>query len=143
MPGPDITTHDRKTCAPLRLPLTDEVGEALIDYLQSGRPETRHREVFLKARSPFAPFDDNDHLHHIVKHWRQLAGIKFRSRQRQGLHSLRHTRATQLLHNETPFHLISEILGHTRTASTLIYAKAAVEALREAALDTEERRHAD
>ncbi len=130
-----------KTRAPLQLPLTEEVGEALIDYLRSGRPQTDRREVFLKLNPPFAPFSESNHLYHIVTHWRKLAGIEFRSKRRRGLHSLRHTLATQLLQAQTPFHVISEILGHATTASTLIYAKADVEALRSAALDTEEVAH--
>jgi site-specific recombinase XerD len=127
-----------KTRTPLQLPLTEEVGEALIDYLRSGRPQTDRREVFLKLNPPFAPFSENNHLYQIPTHWRTLAGIEFQSKRRCGLHSLRHTLATQLLRAETPFHVISEILGHATTASTLIYAKADVEALRSAALDTEE-----
>jgi len=138
-----IEITQSKTCAPLCLPLTEEIGEALIDYLRSGRPKTEHREVFLKLRSPFVPFSENSHLHHIVTYWRELAGIRFRSDQRHGLHSLRHTFATQLLQKQTPIHVISEILGHSTTASTLIYAKADTEALRGAALDTEELRHVD
>ncbi len=130
-----------KTGTPLQLPLTEEVGEALIDYLKSGRPQTNYREVFLTLNPPFAPFAENNNLYHIVTYWRQLAGIQFRSPQHGGLHSLRHTLATQLLRAETPFHVISEILGHATTASTLIYAKADVEALRGAALDTEEVDH--
>lgn len=130
-----------KTLAPLCLPLPEEVGEALIDYLKSGRPQTEHREVFLTLIPPFLPFTDTDNLHRIVKRWKDLAGIHFRSKQRSGLHSLRHTLATKLLREHTPFHVISEILGHTTTASTLIYAKADVEALRSAALDTEEVPH--
>jgi integrase len=122
-----------KTGTPLQLPLTEEVGEALIDY-----PQTNYREVFLTLNPPFAPFAEYNNLYHIVTYWRQLAGIQFRSAQHGGLHSLRHTLATQLLRAETPFHVISEILGHATTASTLIYAKADVEALRGAALDTEE-----
>jgi site-specific recombinase XerC len=51
--------------------------------------------------------------------------------------------ATELLRAETPFHVISEILGHATTASTLIYAKADVESLRSAALDTEEMAHGE
>jgi len=137
----DITQS--KTLAPLCLPLTEEVGDALIDYLKSGRPQTEHREVFLKLNPPFAPFSENTHLYHIVKYWKQLAGIQFPTQQHQGLHSLRHTLATQLLQAETPFHVISEILGHTTMKSTLIYAKADVETLRGAALDTEELHHDD
>jgi site-specific recombinase XerD len=138
-----IEITQSKTLAPLCLPLTEEVGEALIDYLRSGRPHTHHREVFLKLKSPFVPFSENNHLYHIVTYWRQLAGVHFRIPQRHGLHSLRHTLATRLLREQTRVHVISEILGHATTASTLIYAKADVEALRSAALDPEEVPHVE
>jgi len=137
-----IEITQAKTGAPLTQPLTSEVGEALIDYLKSGRPQTTHREVFLKVNPPFGPFGDSDSLHHIVKYWRQLAGITFRSPQRRGLHSLRHTLATRLLEKSTPLPTIAEILGHTSLESTRIYAKADVEALRSVALDPEEVNHA-
>jgi site-specific recombinase XerD len=131
-----------KTGTPLTLPLTNEVGEALIDYLKSGRPQSAHREVFLKVNPPFDPFGDNDNLYHIVQYWRRLAGIAFRTPQKRGLHSLRHTLATRLLEKGTPFTTIAGILGHTSLESTRIYAKADVEALRNVALDPEEVKHA-
>lgn len=138
-----IEITQSKTLAPLCLPLTEEVGESLIDYLKSGRPQTDQREVFLTLTPPFVPFSETNNLHGIVKHWKDLAGIRFRTKQRHGLHSLRHTLATKLLGEQTPFHVISEILGHATTASTLIYAKTDVEALRTAALNTEEVRHVE
>lgn len=138
-----IEITQSKTGGPLCLPMSEEIGEALIDYLRSGRPRTAHREVFLRARLPFTPIAEDSRLHHVVDHWRELAGIRFRTRQRSGLHSLRHTLATQLLRKETPLHLISDILGHATAASTMIYAKADVESLRGAALDTEEVRHGE
>jgi len=131
-----------KTGLPLRLPLTSEVGEALIDYLKSGRPQSAHREIFLKANPPFDPFAGNN-LHHVVKYWRLLAGIRFRTPQKRGFHSLRHTLATRLLQNGTPLTTIAEILGHTSLESTRIYAKADVETLRSVALDPEEVNHAE
>src|SRR5437879_9569307 len=94
-----IEITQSKTDGPLRLPLTNEVGEALIDYLKSGRPQTAHREVFLKANPPFDPFKGTN-LHHIVTYWRLLGGIRFRTAQKRGIHSLRHTLATQLLRRE-------------------------------------------
>ena len=136
-----IEITQAKTGTPLTLSLTSEVGEALIDYLKSGRPQTTHREVFLRVTPPFDPFRDNDSLHHIIKYWRQLAGITFRSPQKQGLHSLRHTIATRLLEKGTALPTIAEILGHTSLESTRIYAKADVEALRGVALDLEEVNH--
>ena len=127
-----------KTGAPLHLPISEEVGEALIDYLRFGRPDTEYREVFLKHKRPIEPFDGDSRLHNVINRWRRLAGIRFVARQHHGLHSLRHTLATKLLREQTPIHVISEILGHASTASTLIYAKADTETLRGAALNTEE-----
>jgi len=137
-----IEVEQSKTGTPLRLPLTSEVGEALIDYLKSGRPQSAHREVFLKVKPPFDPFTGNN-LHHIVKYWRLLAGIRFRTPQKRGFHSLRHTLATRLLQKGTPLTTIAEILGHTSLESTRIYAKADVETLRSVALDPEEVNHAE
>jgi len=137
-----IEVTQSKTGTPLRLPLTSEVGEALIDYLKSARPQTAHREVFLKANPPFDPFRGNN-LHHIVTYWRLLGGVRFRTAQRHGIHSLRHTLATRLLEKGTPLTTIAEILGHTSLESTRIYAKANVEALRSVALDPEEMNHAE
>lgn len=136
-----IEVTQSKTATPLTLPLTSEVGDALIDYLKSGRPQTTHREVFLKVNPPFDPFAGNN-LHHIVTYWRLLAGIRFRTPQKRGAHSLRHTLATRLLEKGTPFTTIAEILGHSSLESTRIYAKADVEALRSVALDPEEVTHA-
>lgn len=130
-----------KTGRPLCLPLPDEVGKALIDYLRNGRPQTGHREVFLRLRPPFAPFRQSFHLSSLLSFWRERAGIRFHTEQRHGLHSLRHTLATQLLQQDTPFPVIADILGHATTTTTLIYAKADVEGLRRAALDIEEVRH--
>jgi site-specific recombinase XerD len=137
-----IEIEQSKTGAPLVLPLSEEVGSALIDYLRAGRPAVAHRQVFLGLTPPFDPFCERDHLYRVVSHWRQLAGIEFRTRQRQGLHSLRHTLATRLLQAETPFHVISAVLGHASPATTFIYAKADVETLRIAALNPEELHHA-
>jgi integrase len=95
-----IEVTQSKTGTPLRLPLTSEMGDALIDYLKSGRPQTTHREVFLKVNPPFDPFTGNN-LHHIVTYWRLLAGIRFRTPQRRGAHSLRHYAACGIVDTRT------------------------------------------
>ena len=136
-----ITFTQIKTGMPLRLPLTDEMGNALISYIKSVRPKTQYREVFLRLKPPFKPFSKNVHLHHIVQYWRELAGIHFKSPQRHGLHSLRHSLATHLLEDDVPFSLIANILGHASMTSTMIYAKASVELLRQVALSIQEVGH--
>lgn len=137
-----ITFTQDKTARELRLPLTDEVGGALIDYIKSARPQTPYREVFLCLKPPIRPFSENSRLHHIVRYWQALAGIQFKHPQRHGLHSLRHSLATHLLEDDVPFAVISNILGHASMRSTMIYAKASVESLREVALPVQEVRHA-
>jgi integrase len=137
-----IEVVQSKTSEPLSLPLTEEVGGALIEYLKGGRPQVEHREVFLKANSPFDPFPEGDSLYHIVSYWRQLAGVKFQTPRKRGVHSLRHSLAARLLELGTPFPTIADILGHSSLESTRIYAKADVEALRSVALDLEEVTHA-
>jgi site-specific recombinase XerD len=132
-----IEMTQTKTGAPLTLPLTEEVGGALIDYLQHGRPVTPHREVFLRLKAPVEPFSGNDNLHHILTFYRQRAGIVLPAQARSGLHSLRHTVATRLLEAGTPLETIAGILGHLSLESTQIYAKVDIEALRRAALDPE------
>lgn len=129
-----------KTKNPLCLPLTNEVGNALIDYIQFVRPVTNCREVFLRLKPPFIPFS-NHALYAIISYWREMAGIKFKSRQRKGLQSLRHSLATYLLEDNTPFAVIADILGHTSINTTMIYAKTSVEILRQVALSIKEVGH--
>jgi site-specific recombinase XerD len=132
-----IAMTQAKTGVPLTLPLGEEVGRALIDYLQHGRPVTHHREVFLRLKAPIEPFGRDDNLHHILTFYRQRAGIALPAQARKGLHSLRHTLATRLLEAGTPLETIATILGHLSPESTRIYAKVDLEALRRAALDPE------
>ena len=136
-----ISIVQSKTQQALTLPLMEEVGNALIDYIQFGRPKTHYRQVFLRLSPDAVPFGKDTHLYQVVKYWKDLAGIKFRSKQHQGLHSLRHSLATYLLEAGTPFPVISNILGHRSVNSTMIYAKASVEMLREVALPIKEVGH--
>ena len=51
-----IAIVQHKTGRPLSLPLLDDVGWAIIDYLKHGRPETACPKVFVKHRHPFDTF---------------------------------------------------------------------------------------
>ena len=126
-----------KTGTSHSLPLTEEVGQALIDYLQHGRPETQHREIFLTAHAPIRPFAAHA-LYHIITDWRLRAGVELPPPSRHGLHSLRHSVATRLLEAGTPLDTIASALGHLSPETTRDYTKVDIDALRSAALDPEE-----
>lgn len=135
-----ISITQVKTKTPLCLPLTNEVGNALIDYIKFARPKTSFRQVFIRLTLPFIPLSKSS-LYNIVQYWREIADIQFRCQQHHGLHSLRHSLATYLLEDNTPFSLIADILGHASMNTTMVYAKSSVEILRQVALSIKEMNH--
>lgn len=48
----------QKTKQPLELPLLEDVGWALIDYLKNGRPQTKSDCVFVRHKAPYDGFAD-------------------------------------------------------------------------------------
>lgn len=125
-----------KTRQPLSLPLTPEVGWAIIDYLKYGRPKINSPYVFVKHMAPFGPFSEGDHLNQLIKRYMELAHLPT-LKKRRGMHSLRHTLASMLLEKDTPLSTISDILGHVDTGSTAVYLKVDIEKLKECSLDFE------
>ncbi|HQS83653.1 MAG TPA: site-specific integrase [Alphaproteobacteria bacterium] len=126
-----------KTRTPLSLPLTQEVGWAVIDYLKYGRPNIDCPYLFVKHMAPFGPFAEGDHLHQLIKRYMELAHLPT-LKKRRGMHSLRHTMASILLEKDTPLSTISDILGHADADSTAIYLKVDIKKLKECALTFEE-----
>lgn len=112
-------------------PMVAEVGDALLDYLQRGRPDSPNsRRIFFRSVAPRAPID-----HRIVscraKHYLRKAGIDVA---RPGSHTLRHSCAQRLVDAEFSLKVIGDFLGHRHASTTRIYSKVAIDALREVAL---------
>lgn len=126
-----------KTKAPLSLPLTEEVGWAVIDYLKYGRPKIDTPYLFVRHMAPFGPFSEADHLDQLIKRYMELAHLPT-LKKRRGMHSLRHTMASFLLEKDTPLSVISDILGHADTDSTAVYLKVDIKKLKECALSLKE-----
>ena len=113
-----------------RLPLFETVGEALIDYLRHGRPETDVREIFVRTRAPYVPMV---RIYNEVSRRIEAAGITLSGK--RGPHIFRHARAVSLLRASVPRKLIGDVLGHRSTESTIPYLKLATEDLRAIALE--------
>lgn len=126
-----------KTRTALTLPLTQEVGWAVIDYLKHGRPSIDSPYVFVRHLAPFTTFSEDDHLTQLIKRYMVLAHLPT-LKKRRGMHSLRHTMASVLLEKDTPLSTISEILGHADADSTAVYLKIDIKRLKECALTFEE-----
>lgn len=107
-----------------RLPLPVEVGQALADYLAGSRPSTPRREVFWTCRAPRRPIRP-DLVSDVMRRACRRTG-----RQPFGAHRLRHALATELLAKGAPLVDISQVLRHRDLATTAIYAKVDIGALR-------------
>ena len=125
-----LRVRHSKTGACSFLPLMVPVGEALLDYLRRGRPQTDKREVFIRSRAPYRPLRN---LHSEIRRRLWAAGVKPPGK--CGPHVFRHARAVELLRASVPQKVIGDLLGHRSTESTIPYLKLATEDLRAIALD--------
>jgi site-specific recombinase XerD len=122
-----------KTGAHSMLPLLSGPGEAILDYLRVGRPETELRELFIRSRAPYRAFSRGSSLYTPIS--RRLAMAAVAPTGRKGPHAFRHARAVTLLRSKVPLKLIGDVLGHRSTYSTGAYLKLATEDLRSVALE--------
>jgi len=134
-PGNRLSVVQAKTGHRVQLPLLKDVGWALIDYVQHGRPQSDCPQVFLRHTAPIGAFSDQDHLHQILLKHARAAHVPLGEKRRHGMHSLRHTLATRLLEDGTPVEQIADILGHQSVASTGVYLKSSLGLLATCALD--------
>jgi len=130
-----IELRQTKTGRLLSLPMSEELGIALIDYLRNGRPPSEHREIFLRVCAPFLPLGLDTRFGHLISKYRWMARVPLSPPPRwRGLHSLRHSLASRLIEAGTPLEVITAILGHSSQRSTQAYIRIDVEALRDVAL---------
>jgi integrase len=129
----------RKTGRPLSLPLLDDVGWTVIDYVRHGRPETACAKVFVKHRYPFDAFGCSSSVASRLSRYTARAGIEFPPGQVRGMHSLRGALAVAMIGNGTPVPVVSAVLGHASTDTTqAYYLRFDTERLRCCALDVED-----
>jgi site-specific recombinase XerD len=107
-----------------RLPLPVDVGQAIAAYLQRGRPASDRREVFLRARAPYAPIASGT-VASTVRRACRRAGIP-----EVGSHRLRHTTACEMVQAGVPLVQVGQVLRHRSLQTTAIYARVDIEQLR-------------
>ena len=129
-----ITLVQQKTQTPLLLPLLNDVGEAIIDYVRNGRPKIDDPHIFIREVKPYEKVKGSS-FHMIVDGYLKRANIKIPAGNKHGPHALRHSLATLLVENNIPISTIKEILAHKSSETTKIYLKIAQNQLLECALD--------
>lgn len=100
-----------------RLPLPVDVGEALVAYLNGGRPGVDCRAVFIATKAPVRPMTSSA-VTQAVTSASKRAGVA-----PVGAHRLRHSAATTMLHAGVALADVGQVLRQTALSTTAIYAK--------------------
>jgi integrase/recombinase XerD len=126
-----LLVPERKAGHHTAYPLSTLVGQAILEYLQKGRPTTTtDRHVFFRVLAPPQPLTAGA-VSCRTSYYLRKAGIPVA---RPGSHTLRHTCVQRLIDAEFPLKIIGDYVGHSSPESTEIYTKVAIEALREVSL---------
>lgn len=123
-----------KTGKELELPLLPDIGNAIIDYLKYGRPNSDEPYIFLKARPPYGTFPTSAAVSHLVQRAFKNAGIGIREK-KFGPHALRHSLGFRMLEESTVLPVISQVLGHQSSESTKFYLRIDLQSMRHCVLD--------
>lgn len=115
-----------------RVPLSQEVGDALAAYVRQDRATTSG-VLFVTERAPYRPFKDSQMINAVIKNAFAKTGIRPPARY-VGAHILRHSLATNLVRHGASLEEIANVMRHRSRATTLTYAKLDVEGLRSIAL---------
>jgi len=128
-----IRLNQHKNGKPLILPLTSEVGNALMDYILNERPPIRIADsnVFLRRQAPYIGISKTYHTCRLVI---DRAGIVPVNGTGRGTHLLRYTFVNRLLEAETPHQVITDALGHTTKEADKNYISMEASMLRQCAI---------
>jgi site-specific recombinase XerD len=103
------------------LPLPQDVGDAVLAYLQRGRPKSTSDRMFLTVYAPTRPFASSAAVSDIVRFALKRAGIQ--NPPSRGAHLLRHSAATAMLRAGGSLDTIAMVLRHQSPDTTAYYAK--------------------
>jgi site-specific recombinase XerD len=102
----------------VRLPLPQDVGDAIIDYIECRPRVCDSDHLFVRNIAPFRSFAHGDGVSSVVKRAMKRAGVVTPAK---GAHVLRHTAATEMLRHGVPLDRIALVLRH-RGVDTTAYS---------------------
>jgi integrase len=129
----EIIIVQQKTGLEVCIPLRSVVGNAIYDYIVNERPKCASDNIFISAVAPFIKLSPAGVSHDCERIFKET-DIHQEKGRIKGSHLFRHAFASGLIARDTPFHVVSELLGHASLSSLNPYLDADIEHLRECAL---------
>jgi site-specific recombinase XerD len=115
----------------VRLPVPQDAGDAVLDYVEHGRQPVAIDRVFLCEKAPFRALASGPIVSGIVRAALRRAGIE--NPPSHGANLLRHSAATMMLRSGATLDEIGTVLRHKSPDTTAHYAKVDIEALQQIA----------
>ena len=129
-----IIVEQEKTGVTLFLPLLEDVGNAIMDYIMNERPVTaaKYPYVFVRKQAPYKKLAS---MYRVCSGLFAKADIHTVNRNSRGVHVCRYTLTHKLLQKKVPHHVITDTLGHVSKESDKPYFSMDEQMLRECPLD--------
>ena len=124
----ELNIRTRKNDAPVKLPVPDKTLKAIAAYVVGGRPQSRHKALFLTLLPPIGPVSQNTVAQAIYNCMKKM-GIPYSA------YALRHTYAQNLLEAGLSLYEIKEMMGHDSIESTKKYLHVHIQMMREVLFD--------
>lgn len=103
-----------------RLPLPQDAGDAILDYIERARPPIDEERLFVRVQPPFRPFRSSAEIAGIVARVFDRGDIKGVP---TGAHVFRHSLATRMLRAGAGLESVGAVLRHRSPVTTAGYAK--------------------
>ena len=114
-----------------RLPLPQDAGDAVLAYVEKGRPMVACPQIFLRSKAPHQSLSYSGAVSRVVRRAIQRAGIV--NAPSCGANLMRHSVATSMLRAGATLEVIGTVLRHRSLDTTAHYAKVDVAMLRQVA----------
>ncbi|MEE3402709.1 MAG: site-specific integrase [Acutalibacteraceae bacterium] len=131
----EIHIVQKKTGVPLTLPLPEDVGWAIIDYIKNARPDSDSDSIFVGFNPPYGGLTIYSNL--VAKYMRK-AGLYSEEKRRAGMHTLRKSLATSMLENDVPVPVIAQTLGHGDLNTVGSYIRVSIKLLKKCAMEVDD-----
>ena len=117
------------------LPLTNEIGWAIIDYIKNARPKCNNQYLFVKHTYPYEKL--NNISIEFNKYFDKI-GLEISESNKKGIHNLRHSLASNMLDNGIPLPIIASTLGDSIDTTSKTYLKIDKNKLKECCMEVDD-----
>ena len=125
-----VSIKNTKNHSDRKLPVSEKLGEAVVEYIQTARPKTTSRVLFVRFKHIGGEPMGCSQIRGVVRRVYGKSGAEIES---TGPHILRRTAATKLYNAGNSLKMTADILGHESLDSTVRYTKADIAGLRQVA----------